>query len=294
MAIAEFSDKLPNWHRIGWLALLALAGSANAAGSHPDSLTLVRQDGRSLAALAYLPEGDSCRGIAVISHGAGGSENGYRYLAEALAADGFVAVVPGHQESGLQALSTDILKKGLNAGLIALLTNPAAYQGRLQDIAAARAWAAQHCSGQNSVLLGHSMGAAVTMIEAGADNKLAIQGGDHFDAYVALSPQGVGDIFPGHAWQHIQKPMLSLTGTRDREVGGRQWQARTEAYADLAPGCKWLAVIDGASHMNFAGNALNEAKKQLILGTIRSFLNGVASGQCQLPARQPGLALSAK
>ena len=277
-----------------WLLLSGLTLTCAAQAADAERLSLNRQDGHTVAALAYAPVGESCRGIAVVSHGVGGSENAYSYLAKDLAAQGFLTVVPGHQESGLQALSNDILKKGLNAGLNALLTNTAAYQGRLQDVAAARAWASQHCAGHLSVLLGHSMGAATVMIEAGAENKVGVQGGDHFDLYVALSPQGVGEIFPAHAWQHIQKPVLSMTGTRDREVGGRNWQARTEAYADLPAGCKWQGIVDGASHMNFAGSALSDQKKQLILGAIRSFLSAAANGQCNLPARQPGLELTAK
>jgi hypothetical protein len=50
------------------------------------------------------------------------------------------------------------------------------------------------------------------MLEAGAINMIAVasppSGQDRFDAYVALSPEGPGIVFPDRAWRGIHKPML--------------------------------------------------------------------------------------
>jgi dienelactone hydrolase len=101
------------------------------------------------------------------------------------------------------------------------------------DINAARQWAASRCTGRRAVLLGHSMGAAVAMMDAGADNKMGVTGTASFDAYIALSPQGEGLIFPAHAWYKISKPVLLMTGTRDDDLA-----TRTELR---------LRIVNGAS-----------------------------------------------
>ena len=144
------------------------------------------------------------------------------------------------------------------------------------------------------MLVGHSMGAATTMMEAGARNRLGMAGANTFDAYIALSPQGVGSIFPPGAWSAIDRPVLSITGTRDDELGGGSWRTRTEPYANMPPGCKWLAVIDGATHMNLAGNGMSRQTQALAVQVIGAFLEGVRQGDCRAPAKQVGIDVQAK
>jgi predicted dienelactone hydrolase len=224
----------------------------------------------------------------VISPGAGGSEDGYKYLAEALRDDGWRAIVMGHKESGGAALRSDMRHSGIKGGLRDLVTDPAAYKGRLMDITAALQWASGTCSAPFVAMLGHSMGAATVMMEAGAQNKLGVKGSDRFDAYVALSPEGPGSIFPEKSWTGIHKALLILTGTRDKALEG-DWQSRTVPFDSLPAGCKWLGVIDGASHMNFAGIGFAENTKKLTLLEVKTFLDGVRGGKCGLPVQADGI-----
>ena len=276
------------------LLALALAGAtAPAQRPAPYPVSFPRADGHTVPVTVY-PPADSCRGIAIISPGAGGSEKGYGYLGQGMSAMGYLAVVVGHEESGLRALRAHIRGRGLSGGLEALITDPGAYDGRFMDIAASRAWAGAHCRAAESILLGHSMGAATVMIEAGAANKLNVHGADAFDVYVAMSPQGVGSIFPDHAWRHIAKPMLVLTGTRDTELGGLSWQTRLQPFQDMPPGCKWQGVIDGATHMDFGRGGATGAPGRLALRTIAAFLDAVHRRDCGAPAAMPGITLQAK
>jgi dienelactone hydrolase len=267
-----------------WFATSSMAQQA---------VSLPRQDQRAVPAIAYPPQG-ACNGSTIISPGAGGSEKGYRYLGEAMASLGYLAVVVGHQESGREALRAQVRGNGLREGLAELIIEPGAYRGRFMDIAAAKQWAAGQCSGRELVLVGHSMGAATTMIEAGALNKLGLQGQDGFAAYIALSPQGSGSIFPPGAWRGIQRPVLTLTGTRDDELGGASWQTRTEPYENMSAGCKWLGVIDGASHMNLAGNGLARKTEALATQTIAAFLDALHRGDCTSTWQARGLTLKTK
>lgn len=266
-----------------WLAV------AGAAAQEP--VTLVRHDQVTVPAIAYAPPAGHCRGVAIVSHGAGGSEKGYRYLGQALASMGHLAVVVGHPESGRAALFAHTRGRSLREGLAALITDPAAYHGRYLDIAAARRWATARCSGHGSVLVGHSMGAATTLLAAGARNRLGLAAIAAFDAYIALSPQGSGPIFTEQAWSDIRPPVLLLTGTRDDELGGGTWQVRTEAFASLPAGCKWLGVIDGATHMHFAGNGASQRTEAITLPVIQAFLDGARRGDCSVLPPLAGIEL---
>lgn len=286
------------------LFLLAAAFLLSPSLLAQTRISAPRSDGHATPLLVYpaATTGSSCAPLAVISHGAGGSENGYRYLAEAMAQDGFTAVVMGHRESGLEALRSDMRRHGIRRGIQALVADPKAEEARLLDVGAALAWADHQCRAPFRVLLGHSMGSETVMLEAGARNAIGVSsppaGQDRFDAYVALSPEGPGIVFPEHAWNGVQKPILVLTGTRDKALNG-DWKTRTVPWHDL-PGdpsdkCQWMGVIDGATHMNFAGNGMGADRVEpLVTQTIASFLSGVRSRSCPLPHPLPNLTLQAK
>jgi predicted dienelactone hydrolase len=242
-----------------------------------------------------------CAPLAIISHGAGGSENGYRYLADGMAKLGYTTVVMGHAESGLAALASDVRDYGVMPGLTHLVADPNAEQARLLDVEATLKWAESKCDPPFRVLLGHSMGAETVLLEAGAKNIINVPsppaGRDRFDAYVALSPEGPGVVFPQDAWSGIHKPVLVLTGTRDQSLEGGP-QARLAPWHDLLGNqwhCQWLGVIDGATHMNFAGNGMgHERVEPLVTQTISAFLEGVRAHSCKLPPAASGITLQAK
>ena len=276
------------------IVLGALAQWAPSAALSQEVIQVARQDKVVVSMTAYGPRGRDCRGVAIISPGAGGSEHGYRYLGEAMSSLGYFAVVIGHPESGRKAVREHVRGNGLREGLAELITEPEAYRGRFMDIAVSRQWTKGRCEASESLLIGHSMGAATVMMEAGARNKIGIQGADAFSAYIALSPQGAGLIFPDNAWSGITKPVLLLTGTRDNELGGASWETRTEPFTNMPKGCKWLAVIEGASHLNFAGNGMSRKTEALTSQTIGAFLNGLHRGDCSSAARLHGVELTTK
>jgi predicted dienelactone hydrolase len=112
----------------------------------------------------------------VISPGAGGTENGYAYLAAGLRDRGYLAVVMGHKESGPATLRKDVLHGGIHGGLKDMVTDSTLQADRMLDLAAALTWADKQCHHPYKVLLGHSMGSDTVMFEAGARNKLDVQG----------------------------------------------------------------------------------------------------------------------
>ncbi len=282
-------------------AIAASCLSPRTAAQQP--LSAPRAGGHATPLLLYpaIGAGPGCAPLALISHGAGGSEVGYRYLAEAMAQLGYTTVVMGHRESGAAALRNSVFEDGLMPGLRELVADKNAEEARLRDVGAALNWSDSQCRAPFRVLLGHSMGAETVMLEAGAKNMIGVSsppaGEDRFDAYVALSPEGSGVIFPAHAWNGIHKPMLIMTGTRDQSLQGGP-KARLEPWHDLpgnASHCQWMGVIDDASHMNFAGNGPgHEAVEPLVTKTITSFLAGVRQHSCTLPAPASQMKLQGK
>lgn len=274
------------------LALILI--STCAAATAQETRRIPRPDGVTTAAV-YAPTG-VCRGIAVLSHGAGGSEKGLAYLAAHLRDGGYLAIVPGHALSGRAALRAHIpqgrLRGAVKEGLSGLVTDADAYRDRFADIQAARDWGKARCRSGFSVLIGHSMGAATTMLLAGADNRLGLDTRIAFDAYIALSPQGAGHIFPANAWRGIRAPVYSLTGTEDAEIDA-DWTSRLQPYRNMTPGCKWQGVVEGGNHRDFGGGG-TAAETALITGSIDAFLAGVRSGKCAGGYRGAGIRVETK
>jgi predicted dienelactone hydrolase len=285
-------------------SLLSLVIGAGAASAQTEVLAK-RADGKMTPLEVYEAAGAAarakgCAPLAVVSHGAGGSEHQLEYLGRALSAEGYTVVLMGHRESELPALRADMQAKGFMGGLKALVTDKDAESARLLDVGAALEWADARCHAPFRVLLGHSMGAETTMLEAGARNVIGVTsppaGQDRFDAYVPLSPEGPGPVFPDGAWTGIRKPVLVITGTRDQSLAGGP-EARTipwkEMPADGTRGCHWMGVIADATHMDIGGNG-NVAVQSQVIAMVEKFLDGVRAGRCEAPASTVLVKVSAK
>jgi len=106
--------------------------------------------------------------------------------------------------------------------------------------------------------LGHSAGAGSAMMIAGAGREYMPGLGLSFAAhpapvaFVALSPQGVGeDGFVPESWDGVTRPVLMCTGASD----GDHPHERRDPYEYMSAGDKYLLWIEdpGAEHMLFAG-----------------------------------------
>jgi len=275
--------------------LLLLALLAPHAGHAQNHVDVARADGQTTPLLVFdPPQAPACPPLILLSHGAGGSEQrGLRYLGEALARDGWRAIAIGHRESGLEPLRKDISDAGFKQGLRDLVSDARAYRARFMDIDAALQWSEAKCHAPFKALAGHSMGAITVMLEAGARNKLGLKGHGGFDAYVALSPEGPGAVFPENAWQPIRAPMLLITGTRDRGLEG-DYHWRERAFDGLAPGCNALAVIDGGSHMNFGGLDPGGRVTAKTARLVSAFLDARRERRCARLVAEDGVTLRAK
>lgn len=276
------------------LALFLLIAASAVQAQQAQSFR--RADGNRTPAMVFTPTG-ICHGTAILSHGAGGTERGLRYLAEHLQSRGWLAVTVGHAESGPEVLRAEMMKslgrrEGLRDGLGRMLADANAFNARFNDIQAALDWSKGHCSNPFTALIGHSMGAATALLLAGADNRLGLKTRIGFNAYVAMSAQGVGALFPDQAWTPIKAPVYVLTGTKDQAQNG-DWTTRLAIYRSLPAGCAWQGVVEGANHMAF-GRGGNAEQKALITGSVSAFLSAVKNGQCHSVYKHPGIAMLQK
>ncbi|MGL4241037.1 MAG: alpha/beta hydrolase family protein [Beijerinckiaceae bacterium] len=252
--------------RIAAAAVLAmgLAGPAAAQTVAP------RADGRDTPIRA-IGSRASCPPTLIFSHGFGGDENGSSGLAGALATLGWRVIAIGHRESGREALAAAMRSPRPFEGIAAALTTRELHAARFLDLDAAVAFATARCRPKPFVMAGHSMGAITVMLEAGAAARFGRFGADRFDAYVALSPQGVGTVYDAGAWAGVRKPVLMITGTRDNGTDG-DYRTRLSAFDGLPPGRKRLAILTGARHLSLAGNEGDQ-----YLGALQALIHGFGS-----------------
>ncbi len=228
-------------------ALLALMAAGTASAQ-----TLPRADGAQTPVRLYGAQA-GCGPTMIFSPGFGGDENGAAFLAEGMARAGWRVIVMGHRESGRRQLRQVLMSGAPRESLIAAVRDQGIHRARILDLDAAYAESTRTCRPSRLVLAGHSMGAMTTVLEAGARATFGRMGADRFDAYVVISPQGVGSGFQPGAWSGVAKPVLMITGTRDQAAEGGP-ETRLSAFEGLSPGRKRLAIIPDAGHIQLGGN----------------------------------------
>jgi predicted dienelactone hydrolase len=254
------------------MAMVPLSGLALA---QTQSLSLPRADGAATQVKLYGPQ-TGCVKTMIVSHGLGGSADGLAGLATGMAADGWRVIVMNHAESGRGQLREALFSGDLRGSLMEKASDPARHRARMLDLDATHDFARRGCRPPQFVLAGHSMGAMTTMIEAGARPRFGQTGANRFDAYVALSPQGVGFVYADGAWRAVTKPVLMVTGTRDGGADG-DWRTRLPAFDGLPAGMKRFAVIPGATHMDVGANS--DRHGVTVSALVREFLTGVTAGK---------------
>jgi serine/threonine protein kinase/dienelactone hydrolase len=201
--------------------------------------------------------------LIIFSPGFGGNRDGYEYLGAGWSDAGYFVIVPTHIGSDNAALA----QLGLRAA-----NDPAAALQKQQDRALDVRFIASslkniekqvpqahgHLDKKRIGVAGHSMGAGTALLVAGAtassaDGKTFSFRDDRARAVIAISPQGSGaEGFTDNSWDHIGIPILTMSGTRDRGIGGQPPAWRTQAYQYMPAGNKYQVIVNGAEHLSFA------------------------------------------
>ncbi len=274
-------------------AAACTAGAADAAPAPPSRLAwrdaarnrtvpvLIRRPAASILA------GAGPAPLVLLSHGLGGTREGLAYLSAALATAGYVAVHLQHHGSDAAIWQGASDTRG---AMGAAAMSPGAAAARLGDVV----FALDHLLAGEEPLLrgaidpariavaGHSYGAWTVSHMLGERLPLGGWGlslpDRRLQAGIALSPIPplpipVFGVPASVAFGGISAPILHVTGAPD-------WRARTVGFRTAtAPGV--LAVLDGAVHASFAGEAeiggrWNDPTYQpRVAGLCRLFLDAV-------------------
>ncbi len=127
---------------------------------------------------AWLQE--RCDPIMILSHGLNDDGSSLSFMAQSFAKKGFNVAVMNHPES-----NKDTVAGASTEELIAASHDIYKFKARMLDLAAAHKYATQNCQPNIQVMGGYAMGAALTVLEAGAKSKLPVKGQDRFTAYIA-------------------------------------------------------------------------------------------------------------
>jgi predicted dienelactone hydrolase len=200
-----------------------------------------------------------------MSHGMGGSREGLRYLGEYLASNGYITVHPTHvgSDSSIVKREGGDLGKAMREGL-----NPAQLANRLADVKflideleLINADPKSHFHGKIDLkrvaVAGHSFGAMTTEAACGmaVARNTPSSPDPRIRCGVALSPAPPRWDDPETAFKDVKVPMLHLTGTNDdmSQLGGARITDRRVPFDKITAPDQYLVVLNGATHMTFAG-----------------------------------------
>jgi dienelactone hydrolase len=240
-----------------------------------DDLTLHDEArGKNLPYKVSFPDADGPNPVIVFSHGYGGNKDAFAAISRHWASHGYIVIQPTHAD-GMERRPFDRAAGGGPhgrlgmGGLVKGLNDPARIADRVADIvllmdslaeiARATPALAGRIDAERIGVGGHSFGAYTAMLIGGVTVDLGGERGRSFRdervrCILPISGQGTGQQgLTERSWAVLTIPMMTITGTRDRGVGGQGVAWKKEPYAFSPPGGKYLVVIDGANHLSFGG-----------------------------------------
>ena len=106
---------------------------------------------------------------------------------------------------------------------------------------------------------GHSFGAYTAQVLGGAvadypDEKARSFADPRVRAVLVMSGQGTGQMgLTEHSWDHLTRPMMTMTGSLDRGARGQGPDWKRQPYDRSPSGEKYHVLIEGANHFSFTG-----------------------------------------
>jgi len=225
--------------------------------------------------------------LVIFSPGYGGNREGYTYLGRGWAAAGYIVVVPTHGGSDNLALRKNELRGVEDASqafenqtyrtgdIHFLISSVKEIEKKISPIKG-------KIDRKRIGMSGHSMGGGTALLIAGATPSSPASPSmgfrdDHVRAAIAMSPPGPGRAtFGDHSWDQIKIPVMTMSGTRDRGVGGEPPEWRMQPYKHMPAGQKYQVTVNGATHLAFA---VGKRFHQCILSESTAFWDQYLKGQ---------------
>ena len=191
----------------------------------------------------------------IFSHGLGGSKDGYEYLAQYWAENGFFVIHPNHVGTDSALLEMERPFKALKEAA----NDPQQLHDRPQDIIFVLNWLEEQdefdIDTSKIGLAGHSFGAFTTLATIGQahSNKGELRYKDErVTAAIAISPSAPRENQEA-AFANIDIPIFHITGKKDDSpVGLTNPEDRKLPYKLMNNSDQYLTVFENADHMIFA------------------------------------------
>ncbi|MCA9800756.1 MAG: hypothetical protein KC777_02160 [Cyanobacteria bacterium HKST-UBA02] len=250
------------------------ASPGRFSGKKQDLTLTDSRRGKELEIAVHYPTGtsradESARPLIIFSHGAFGSKDAYEPLVNHFVSHGYVCIQPTHEDS-LQLLMRSRQAQGQSQRLAHMRQEFSDFKARsfanwrsrpldvtfiLDSLAEIEGRIPGLKIDRNRIGIGgHSFGAHTAQVIGGT----VIGGSTEFEdrrprAVLLLSPQGIEAGFGGSAltedsWKSFKRPMMTITGTRDKGRHGDDYQWRLDPYKYSPKGDKFLVVIEDAQH----------------------------------------------
>ena len=224
------------------------------------------------------PKGEGPFPVIVFSHGAGGSGKDYLSLVEHWVRSGYVCLQPTHGDSRDLRGERDE-EGGFLEWIRREIEDPAALENRAKDVSfaidsiAAVEDRVPDLRGKidraRIGVGGHSFGALTSQAIAGARFAGKTFADERPKAILLLSGQGRGRAgLADGSWEGCKRPMMVMSGSRDRGMEGEEPRWRMEPFEFAPPGDKHSVWIEGATHMSFTGRLAQEEKPRGLRGRI--------------------------
>lgn len=241
-----------------------------------DDLSIQDRAEKELRFKVYYPKTGGPYPVIVFSHGFGGNKDSFAAVGKHWASHGYIVIHPTHADGLGRQGSDESNKEVNNAGLRGRLgvlrgeiSEASRISGRVADLVLVLdnlETLPKMVPGldgkidlQKIGVAGHSFGAYSAMLIGGVTTDLGQEKGKSFrdkrvKCILPISAQGTGQQgLTEQSWRALQLPMMTITGTRDRGVGGQDVEWRKEPYKYSPAGDKYLVVIEGANHLSYGG-----------------------------------------
>ena len=221
--------------------------------------TLKREGLRDLSFRIVGPTKGGPYPLLVISHGMYGSETGLDPLVQYWASRGYVIIQPTHDDS-LRYADAETRRKAFSGSLDNIASAPQRPKDiklildSLDEIAKLVPALSKRIDRTKLGMGGHSFGAWTTQMVSGMSFRGAAPNkDDRFQAFLVISPQGMGPGVNEASYKTMKGPMMMISGDKDAGRGFDDPKVyRRHAFDHAAPGDKSLVWLKDAAH-NFGG-----------------------------------------
>jgi predicted dienelactone hydrolase len=224
---------------------------------------------KDLRVTVTYPKGDGPFPTIVFSHGAGGAGDARMPLIRFWASHGYVVLAPTHADSIAlrREKEPDVTMGGT---LRKAMADGEGWKNRARDVSFVIDSLGEiqeqvpavkgKIDAKRLGVGGHSYGAYTSQLLAGARVIMpgALEASTLADerprAFLLLSPQGRGQMgLAANSWAKIARPMMVMTGSRDRGATGQGPEQKLEPFKFAPAGDKYGVLIQDAYHMSFLG-----------------------------------------